>query len=129
MTEPSAPPPGFYGDETGRRRWWDGGKWTDHFVDPGGIAVGGQTTAAERRALLDRAVAKYVQHGYRVASNDGRRAVVTKRQQVNVLLNLLLTIVTGGLWLVVLALRLLNWPTDRAVLTVDESGELRGEFS
>ena len=70
-----------------------------------------------------------MRHGYTVKSNDGRQAVVAKRQSVNVLLNLLLVIITGGIWLIILALRLLNWPTDRAVLTVDASGELRGEFS
>lgn len=79
--------------------------------------------------MLDRAVARYAQHGYTVTCNDGRQAVVVKRQRVNVPLNLALTIVTGGFWLVVLALRLLNWPTDRAVLTVDAAGELSGEFS
>lgn len=86
-------------------------------------------TDAERRAVLDRAVTRYVQHGYTVRSNTGRQAVVTKRQRVSVLLNLLLALLTGGLWLIVLALRLLNWPTDRVVLTVEDSGELRGEFS
>lgn len=79
--------------------------------------------------MLDRAVARYVQHGYTVTSNTGRQAVVVKRQRVNVLVNLLLTVVTAGVWLIVLALRLLNWPTDRAVLTIDAAGELSGEFS
>lgn len=41
-------------------------------------------------------------------------------------MNVLLTIVTAGFWLLILALRLLNWPVDRAVLTVDEHGELDG---
>jgi hypothetical protein len=129
MSESTAPAPGFYSDETGRRRWWDGSAWTNHFVDPAGIARGGQLSEAERRAILDHAVARYVEHGYRVESNTGRQAVVSKKQRVSVLLNLLLTLITGGLWLIVLAVRLLNWPTDRAVLTVTASGELQGEFS
>lgn len=129
MSETTPPPPGFYSDETGRRRWWSGTRWTDHFVDPGGVARGGQLTEDDRRALLDRVVAKYVQHGYSVESNNGHQAVVVKRQRLNVLLNLLLTVVTGGLWLIVLGVRLLNWPTDRAVLTIDAAGELRGDFS
>lgn len=24
------PPPGFYPDNQGLNRWWDGGQWTDH---------------------------------------------------------------------------------------------------
>ena len=88
-----------------------------------------QLTDDERRSILDRAVTKYVQHGYRVRSNTGRQAVVAKRQSVNVPLNAVLAILTGGFWLILLAIRLLNWPTDRVVLSVDESGELQGEFS
>lgn len=129
MVESTAPAPGFYSDETGRRRWWDGTAWTDHFVDPGRVARGGQLTAEERRDVLDRAVVRYVQHGYKVESNTGTRAVVAKRQRVFVLPNVALTLVTGGLWLIVLAVKLLNWPSDRAVLTVDAAGELHGEFS
>ena len=83
----------------------------------------------ERRAVLDRAVTKYVQHGYTVRSNTGRQAVVAKRQSVNVPLNAVLAILTGGFWLVLLAIRLLKWPTDLVVLSVDETGELQGRFS
>jgi hypothetical protein len=96
---------------------------------PGTSANRRSLTDAERRAILDRAVTTYVRHGYTVRSNTGRQAVVVKRQSVNVPLNALLALATGGLWLIVLALRLLNWPVDQAVLTVDGSGELRGEFS
>ena len=32
-------------------------------------------------------------------------------------------------WLILLAVRLLNWPTDLVVLSVDETGELQGRFS
>ncbi len=92
-------------------------------------AARGRLTDEERRAILDRAVTKYVQHGYRVRSNTGRQAVVAKRQPVNVLLNTVLAILTGGFWLILLAIRLLNWPTDVVVLSVDESGVLQGEFS
>ncbi len=84
---------------------------------------------AEQRVVLDRVVAKYVQHGYSVQSNTGRQAVVTRRQRVQVGLNLAMTVLTGGIWLLVLAIRLLNWPTDRVVLTIDRHGVLTPEFS
>jgi hypothetical protein len=74
-------------------------------------------------------VTKYVRHGYTVASNTGRQAVVSKRRRVNVPLNTVLVVLTGGLWLAVVAVRLLDRPTDRVLLSVDGSGELRGECS
>jgi hypothetical protein len=83
---------------------------------------------AERREILDRAVTKYLRHGYSLESNTGRQAVVSRPQRVNVLLNLLLVLLTGGLWLIVVALQLLNRPKDRVVLTIDERGVLQGEF-
>lgn len=98
-------------------------------VVPSSSAARGRLTDEERRSILDRAVTKYVQHGYRVRSNTGRQAVVAKRQSVNVPLNAALAILTGGFWLVLLALRLLNWPTDVVVLSVDGSGDLQGRFS
>jgi hypothetical protein len=131
MSEASAPPPGFFSDATGRRRWWDGTAWTEH-VDEADLATapdGRLLDAGQRRAILDRAVTTYVGHGYRVESNTGVQAVITKRQRVNVLLNVALVVVTGGVWLVFLALRLLNWPVDRVVLTVQPTGELVPEFS
>lgn len=78
---------------------------------------------------LDRAVAAYLSNGYRLVFLSPRRAVLERRQQLRVLLNLALTLLTGGFWLLVLALRLLNWPKDRVVLTVDRHGVLVPEFS
>jgi hypothetical protein len=101
----------------------------DDVVPYPGRASGPRLTDEERRSILDRAVTKYVQHGYSVRSNTGRQAVVAKRQAVNLPLNAVLAILTGGFWLILLAIRLLNWPTDLVVLSVDESGELQGEFS
>ena len=130
MSEAAGPPAGFYEDGAGSRRWWDGSGWADRFE--GGRVVTeepGTMSDAEQRVVLDRVVAKYVQHGYSVQSNTGRQAVVTRRQRVQVGLNLALTVLTGGIWLLVLAIRLLNWPTDRVVLTIDRHGVLTPEFS
>lgn len=32
-------PAGWYDDGSGRRRWWDGGRWTEHFEEPGTATV------------------------------------------------------------------------------------------
>jgi hypothetical protein len=127
VSDSSAPSAGYFLDANGVRRWWDGAAWAD-----GRVPVprwDQRASDADRRALLDRAVTRYVQNGYVVQSNTGRQAVVGRRQQVKVLLNLALALVTGGLWLVVLAIRLLDWPVDRVVLTVDEWGVLNAQFS
>ena len=56
-------------------------------------------------------------------------AVVQRPQRVKVALSVGLTLITGGVWLVILAVRLLNRPVDRVVLTVDEWGVLVPTFS
>ena len=127
MPDSNAPPPGFYEGADGRRRWWNGAEWSD--TSTRGVVIGGGLPEDQRRAILDRAVARYVANGYSVQSNTGRQAVVVKRQRINLLLNLLLVLITGGLWLIFLAVRLLNWPTDRVVLTVNDQGDLTGDFS
>lgn len=132
MSDGVAPPPGFYEDATGRRQWWDGSAWTAHFQPRESTDVevsGSELTEAERRAVLERAVDAYVQEGYTLESLSSWQAVVTRRQRVRIGVNLALTIVTAGFWLVILALRLLNWPVDRAVLSVDAHGRLDGAFS
>lgn len=127
VTDSNAPPPGFYEGADGRRRWWNGAGWSDSRTR--GVVHGGGLREEERRAILDRAVAKYVENGYMVQANTGRQAVVVKRQRLNVPLNLLLALFTGGVWLIFLAVRLTNWPTDRVVLTVNDQGDLTGDFS
>ena len=132
MSDSVAPPPGFYEDASGRRQWWDGSAWTDHFQprEPTEVeALRAELTEAERRAVLERVVDSYVQEGYKLESLSSWQAVVTRRQRVRIGVNLALTVVTAGFWLVILALRLLNWPVDRAVLNVDAHGKLEGAFS
>ncbi len=31
MPDAPTPPPGWYDDQSGRKRWWDGTAWSDHF--------------------------------------------------------------------------------------------------
>ncbi len=58
MSTPSAPPPGWYDDGTGRQRWWDGVQWTSHYapapvttypgrvLPPGGVSPKSRTVAS-----------------------------------------------------------------------------------
>jgi hypothetical protein len=121
------PPAGYFVDADGRRRWWDGSAWLDR--EPNAVAVRRGPSDEERREVLDRAVATYARHGYTVRSRSAFRAVVAKRQRVHLWMNLALVLVTGGFWLLVLAIRLLNWPLDSVVLVVDDHGSVIPEFS
>ena len=131
MTDAVAPPPGFYEDASGRRRWWDGSEWTPHFQpleETAPYRPSPTKTEVERRAALERATTAYVQEGYKLDSLTSWQAVLSRRQRVRIGVNLVLTLLTAGFWLIILALRLLNWPMDRVVLTIDEHGKLDGEF-
>ena len=104
------------------------GDHLDEHPAPGGTASA-PVPDARRRKILEDAVATYVRHGYSVALSTPHRAVVQRPQQVKVMLNLGLTLITGGVWLVILAVRLLNRPVDRVELAVDEWGVLVPRFS
>ena len=87
------------------------------------------TSEERRRAVLDHAIGTYVEHGYKVESVHGFQAVMVKRRSVFTLFNALMTVVTAGLWLIVMVIRAIDPLVDRAVLTVDRRGELHGRFS
>lgn len=49
MTE-QTPPPGWYPDDSGQQRYWDGSAWTDHVAEPqAGAVVPGAPAAAGGR--------------------------------------------------------------------------------
>lgn len=77
-----------------------------------------------RQDVLNREVAAYVQRGYAVESSMPGQVVLSKRSRIGLLSNVLLTLLTGGIWLVVIAYRLINRKTSRVVLTVNESGKV-----
>jgi hypothetical protein len=82
---------------------------------------------AARRAALEAAVADVVarDHGGRVAFQGEATAVVVTGRPVNHLLHLILTLLTGGLWLVVWALVTATGGERSQTLTVDEDGSVR----
>ena len=65
MTETGATPPGWYVDNAGQRRWWDGFAWTEH-VDTGQAAGAGYGQAAyaqQQGALLPWPPPYYLEGG------------------------------------------------------------------
>ena len=67
--------------------------------------------------MLDQKVAEYVRKGYSVESRTDTQAVVTKKKRIGFLLNTVLTVLTGGLWLIVVVYKLINRKVERVVLS------------
>ena len=73
---------------------------------------------------MDQAVAQYVRQGWAVESRTDTQAVLTRKPRIGWFWNILLTLLTGGLWLIVVVFKLINRKVERRVLTVDQSGNL-----
>ena len=85
--------------------------------------VGGSTGAQERSSRLQAGVAGYVAKTKgRVAFQGDDRAVVITGRPVNHILHLLLTIVTGGLWIFVWIFAAASGGEESHILTVDGTG-------
>ena len=67
--------------------------------------------------MLDQKVSEYVRKGYSVESRTDTQAVVTKKKRIGFLLNTVLTVLTGGLWLIVVVYKLVNRKVERVVLS------------
>lgn len=82
-----------------------------------------QPTIADQ--ALNAEAARYIAKGYAVEATTPGQVVLVKKKRVGLLLNVLLTIITGGLWLIWIAYRLINRKADRVVLYVDASGRVK----
>lgn len=79
-------------------------------------------TPEERKALLAQAVANWVHGDWRVESQTDFQAVMVKGHRTNHVLNLILTLVTLGIWAIVWILMVALGGEKRAVVSVDEYG-------
>lgn len=73
---------------------------------------------------MDQAIARYVNDGWAIESRTETQAVLTKKKRIGWMWNILLTVLTGGVWLVVVFFKLVNRKVERKVLTADPSGNL-----
>jgi hypothetical protein len=78
----------------------------------------------QQQDILNREVASYVARGYAVESTTPGQAILSKKSRIGWFWNVLLSVVTGGLWLIVVVYKLINRKTDRVVLTVSEDGRV-----
>jgi hypothetical protein len=78
-----------------------------------------------RVAALDEAVARWARDGWSVSSVSGATAVLQRKKRIGWFWNLVLTVITGGLWLIVVVVRVVNRKIQTVVLTVDEYARVR----
>lgn len=74
--------------------------------------------------MLDQAVAQYVNDGWTIESRTDTQAVMARKARIGWFWNILLSVLTGGLWLIVVFFKLVNRKVERRVLTADASGNL-----
>lgn len=78
-----------------------------------------------RAQLLNAEVAKYAKRGWTVETVAAGQAVLTKNKRIGWFWNLILVILTGGLWLIYVVYRALNRKKLTAIITVDAYGNVR----
>jgi hypothetical protein len=81
-------------------------------------------TDAARTEILNQAVAGYARDGWTVNSVAGFQAVLSRKKRIGWFWNLILALVTGGLWLIVVIIRVVNRKILTAVLSVDAYGRV-----
>jgi len=84
----------------------------------------GGTVTTKGDAMLDQAVAEHVRKGWAVESRTETQAVVTRKSRIGWFWNIVLSVLTGGIWLLVVLYKVINRKVERKVLTVDQSGRL-----
>ena len=73
---------------------------------------------------MDALVAQYVARGWAVESRTETQAVLVRKKKLGWFWNILLTVVTAGLWLVVVFFKIVNRKTYRKTITVRPDGQV-----
>lgn len=81
-------------------------------------------TIEQRQDILNNEIANWVRRGWVVQSLNGAQVVLYKEKRIGWFWNLILTLITGGLWAIVWIIRIINRKTYQVVINVDEYGNL-----
>jgi len=144
MNDSSFPPAGWYLDgQDPRRRYWDGLKWTEHFDEAPSVAPTvheSQPTFQSKRqklkprpgeeldAILMAEVATWIARGWKLEGTTkllGRSAMLREPKWRSSLRDLVLVLVTAGLWLIYIIYKALVSKTSHKIITVDRFGRLK----
>ncbi|MCY3778986.1 MAG: hypothetical protein OXG78_01635 [Chloroflexi bacterium] len=79
----------------------------------------------ERKKILDQEILKHQTQGKRIESQIEFRVTLVRDKQINHVLHLILSVLTGGFWLLVWALVYFSAKDTRELLQVDEYGGIR----
>lgn len=85
-------------------------------------ATTGALSAETRTEILNIQVANEARKGWVVNSVAGNQAVLSRKKKLSFLLHALLTLLTGGLWLIVVVVLIVNRKVETLVINVDASG-------
>lgn len=76
----------------------------------------------QRTALLNAEVARLAARGWTVSSVSGGQGIVQRKKRIGWFWNTILALITGGLWLIVVVIRVVNRKIETRVVTVDAYG-------
>ncbi|MFL0711659.1 MAG: hypothetical protein ACJLS2_02450 [Microcella pacifica] len=89
--------------------------------DSGPVAL----TDAAREQILNAEVAKRARDGWVVQSVGGGQAVLGRAKRIGWFWNTILALLTAGIWLIVVIVRVVNRKRETLVITVDQYGKVR----
>lgn len=82
---------------------------------------------SKRSAVLNSELARYSREGWRVEHVANGQAILSKNKRIGWFWNIVLTILTFGLWLIVVIYKVLNRKKITMVITVDSNGVIHRE--
>ena len=83
------------------------------------------TLSTEARAeVLNAEVAKQAAKGWTVNSVSGGQAVLSRKTKIGFWLNAILALITGGIWLIVVLVKVINRKVETLIVTVDAFGKV-----
>lgn len=85
----------------------------------------GPMSAETRAQILNSEIADYARRGWNVQSIAAGQAVLSRNKRMGWFWNLILVLITGGLWLIYVIYRALNRKQETLVITVDPDGRVR----
>lgn len=81
-------------------------------------------TQEQQSAILNAEVARLAARGWSVATVSGAQGILQRKKRIGWFWNTILTIVTAGLWLIVVIVRVVNRKIETRIVTVDAYGAI-----